>query len=218
MKTDSQLQRDVLEQLQWEPSVQESEIGAAVKDGVITLAGFVNSYAEKWSAVHAIEQLSGVKAVVDKLEVKLPAEHKRSDTDIAHNAVNALAWDIQVPDDRIKMKVREGWITLEGDVQWQYQKMAADRAVHFLTGVRGVTNAIMVKPTHVSPANVKQQIKEALRRNADVDSERITVETHDGTVTLKGAVRSYAERTDAENAAWGAPGVTSVDDRITVSL
>jgi osmotically-inducible protein OsmY len=218
MKTDSQLQRDVQEQLKWEPSIRDAEIGVSVKDGVVTLSGFVDSFAEKWAAVRAVERLDGVKAAVDSMEVQLPSLHTRSDTDIAHAAVRALEWDIQVPNDRIKMTVRDGWITLEGEVEWQYQRTAAERAVRYLTGVKGLTSLISVKPRHVSSFDVSGKIREALRRSAELDSERITVETHDGNVTLKGTVRSYAERRDAERAAWAAPGVTKVDDRIAVNV
>ena len=218
MKTDSQLQRDVQDQLKWEPSIRDAEIGTSVKDGVVTLTGYVDSFAEKWAAVRAVERLSGVKAAADNMEVRLPSSHTRSDTDIAHAAVRALEWDIQVPNDRIKMTVRDGWITLEGDVEWQYQRTAAERAVRYLTGVKGVTSLVAVKPKHVSSFDVSGKIKEALRRSAELDAERITVETHDGSVTLKGTVRSYAERRDAERAAWGAPGVTKVEDHIAVNI
>lgn len=218
MKTDSQLERDVLEQLKWEPSVREAEIGAAVKEGVVTLTGYVDTFAEKWATTRAVERLNGVKAIADNLEVKLPSSHVRSDTDIAHAAVRALEWDVQVPHDQIKMTVRDGWVTLEGDAEWQYQKTAAERTVHFLIGVTGVTNLIAVKPHYASSFDVSGKIDEALRRRAEFDAGRITVEAHDGSVTLKGTVSSYAERRDAERAAWSAPGVTKVDDRIAVTM
>ena len=218
MKTDSQLERDVLEQLKWEPSVREAEIGAAVKEGVVTLTGYVDTFAEKWATTRAVERLNGVKAIADNLEVKLPSSHVRSDTDIAHAAVRALEWDVQVPHDKIKMTVRDGWVTLEGDAEWQYQKTAAERTVHFLIGVTGVTNLIAVKPHYASSFDVSGKIDEALRRRAEFDAGRITVEAHDGSVTLKGTVSSYAERRDAERAAWSAPGVTKVDDRIAVTM
>ena len=218
MKTDSQLQRDVLDQLEWEPSIREAEIGAAVKEGVVTLSGYVDTFAEKWATTRAVERLNGVKAVADDLEVKLPSSHMRSDTDIAHAAVRALEWDVQVPHDKIKMTVRDAWVTLGGDAEWQYQQSAAERAVRFLTGVIGVTNLIAVKPRHASSFDVSGKIHEALRRTAELDAGRITVEAHDGNVTLNGTVRSYAERRDAERAAWGAPGVTNVDDRIAVTI
>ncbi len=218
MKTDMQLQRDVLDQLEYEPSIQESEIGTAVKDGVVTLSGSVSSYAQKYSAIRVAEHVSGVRAVVDQLTVTLPAHHVLSDTEIAHSVVNALGWDVRVPDRHIKTTVRDGWITLEGDVEWQYQRSAAERAVRNLQGVKGVSNLIAVKPNLASAADVGEKIRSTLRRTADLDASRIRVETRDGTVTLTGAVRSFAERQDAERAAWSAPGVTQVDDRITVTI
>ena len=216
MKTDLQLQRDVLEELKFEPSIREAEIGVAAKGGVVTLTGFVDSYAEKFSAERTAERVAGVKAVADELKVKLPGSHQRSDTDIAHAAVNALRWDIQVPDDRIKATIEDGWIALEGEVEWQYQKWAAEGAVRNLTGVKGVTNLIAVKPKKASSYEVGQKIKDSMRRHAERDADRITVESKDGRVTLRGTVSSYAERQDAERAAWQAPGVTKVDDMIAV--
>lgn len=218
MKNDSQLQHSVLEELKWDPIIHEAEIGAAVKDGVVTLSGSVDSYGAKYAAVRAVEKLDGVKAVVDKLDVKLGSHHVRSDTEIAHTAVSALKWDTMVPDELVKMTVRDGWITLEGDVPWQYQRTSAERAVRNLMGVRGVVNLLVVKPKHPSSRDVSTKIKEALRRSAELDADKITVETSDGTVVLTGSVRSFAERRDAEHAAWAAPGVARVDDRIAVSL
>jgi osmotically-inducible protein OsmY len=207
----------VLEELKWDPSIHEAEIGAAVKDGVVTLSGSVDTYGSKYAAVRAIEKLNGVRAVVDNLDVTLSPAHTRSDTEIAHTAVNALKWDTMVPDEKIKLTVRDGWITLEGNLDWQYQRSSAERAVRYLVGVKGVTNLLMVQPKHASALDVTNKIKEALRRSAELDADRITVETTDGTVILKGSVRSYAERRDAERAAWSAPGVARVDDRIAVT-
>lgn len=191
---------------------------AAVKDGVVTLAGSVDTFGSKYAAVRAVEKLNGVKAVVDNLDVKLAAAHTRSDTEIAHTAVNALKWDTMVPDEMIKLTVRDGWITLDGNVPWRFQKSAAERVVRYLMGVKGVTNLLTVQPKHPSAHDVSDKIKNALRRSAELDAERIVVEASDGTVTLKGTVRSFAERRDAENAAWGAPGVSRVEDRIAVSV
>ena len=218
MKTNSQLRRDVQDQLTWEPSVRDDEIGVAVKDGVVTLSGHVPSYADKYIAIYAVERVTGVKAVADEIEVKLPSSHERTDTELAHAAVNALGWHVQVPEDRVKATVRDGWITLEGEVEWQYQRGAAERALRNLKGVRGVTNLVSVKPAQVSQYDVTQRIKDTLRRSADLATDLITVETHDGAVTLKGTVRSFAERRDVERAAWAAPGVTRVDDRIIVGI
>lgn len=217
MKTDLQLQRDVLEELKFEPSIREAEIGIAAKGGVVTLTGFVDSYAEKFSAERTAERVGGVKAVADEIKVKLPGSYQRSDTEIAHAAVNALRWDIQVPDDRIKAAVDDGWIDLEGEVEWQYQKWAAEGAVRNLTGVKGVTNLIRVKPKKVSTYQVGQKIKDSLRRHAERDADKITIEAKDGRVTLRGTVSSFAERQDAERAAWQAAGVTNVDDMIAVT-
>jgi osmotically-inducible protein OsmY len=217
MKTDLQLQRDVLEELKFEPSIREAEIGVATKGGVVTLTGFVDSYAEKFSAERTAERVNGVKAVADDIKVKLPGSFQRSDTDIAHAVVNALRWDIQVPDDRIKAAVDDGWIDLEGEVEWQYQKWAAEGAVRNLTGVKGVSNLITMKPKKPSTYEVGQKIKDSLRRHAERDADKITIEAKDGRVTLRGTVSSFAERQDAERAAWQAPGVTNVDDLIAVS-
>jgi len=217
MKTDLQLQRDVLEELKFEPSIREAEIGVATKGGVVTLTGFVDSYSEKYSAEHTAERVGGVKAVADEIKVKLPGSYQRSDTDLAHAVVNALHWDIQVPDDRIKAAVENGWIDLEGEVEWQYQKWAAEGAVRNLTGIKGVTNLITVKPKNASTYEVGQKIKDSLRRHAERDADKITIEAKDGRVTLRGTVSSFAERQDAERAAWQAPGVTNVDDMIAVN-
>jgi osmotically-inducible protein OsmY len=216
MKTDLQLQRDVLEELKFEPSIREAEIGVAAKGGVVTLSGFVDSYVEKFSAEQTAERVGGVKAVADEIKVKLSGAHQRSDTDLAHAVVNALRWDIQVPDDHIKATVEEGWIALDGEVEWQYQKWAAEGAVRNLTGVKGVTNLLTVKPRRASTYEVGQKIKDSLRRHAERDADRITIEAKDGQVTLRGTVSSFAERQDAERAAWQAPGVTKVEDMIAV--
>jgi len=216
MKTDKQLQKDVIDELKWEPTTRSAEIGVAARDGVVTLSGPVRSYAQKHAAVRAAERVAGVRAVADETEVELPGEHKRTDTDIAHAAVNALRWDIEVPNDTIKLAVDDGWVTLEGEVEWQYQKTAAERDVRYLTGVTGIDNKIAIKPQHVSAYDVSQRIKDALRRNAELEAEQITVEAKDGKVTLRGRVRSWSERRDAQRAAWGAPGVSSVSDEITV--
>ena len=216
MKTDKQLQMDVINELAWDPRVTEKEIGVAARDGVVTLTGSVASCAQKHAAVQAAGRVGGVKGIADELEVELPGDHRRTDADIAHAAVSALRWDVEVPSDRVTVRVEGGRVTLEGDVEWQYQKTAAERDVRSLTGVQGVTNLIAVRPHPVSTAAVAQRIKDALRRNAELDAERITVEANDGRVTLRGQVRSWVERHDAEHAAWGAPGVSHVEDRITV--
>ena len=218
MKTDMQLQHDVAEELGWEPSIRDNDIAVAAKDGVVTLSGFVDSYAEKFAAERAAERVSGVRAIATELEVRLPTSKTRPDSDIAHAALAALRWDTQVPDERLRVKVDDGWVLLEGDVEWQFQKDAATRAVRYLTGVKGVGNLIEVKPRVVSTFEVGRKIKDALRRTAEHDADRITVEASGGKITLRGSVRSWAERQDAERAAWAAPGVRTVDDELVINV
>jgi osmotically-inducible protein OsmY len=216
MKSDTQIQKDVIDELQWDPSVRDTEIGVAAKDGIVTLSGQVDSYAEKCAAERAAQRVSGVRAIADDLTVRLPESYARSDTEIAHAAIAALDWDIQVPDESVTAKVDNGWINLSGTVEWKYQRDAAERAVRYLTGVKGVSNLIQLRPKGPSTMEVTRKIKSALHRAVERDAKRITVEAADGHVTLSGTVRSLAERQDAESAAWSAPGVTSVEDRITV--
>ena len=218
MKTDMQLQRDVIEELAWQPNVREAEIGVAVKNGVVTLSGFVDSYAQKYAAARAAERVHGVRAVADDLSVKLPKSFVRSDTDIAHAAVSALKWDVEVPDTRVQVLVDDGWVSLDGAVDWQFQRTAAEKAVRYLTGVKGVINRITVQQPKVSAYEVNQRIEDALRRSATTEADRISVEAKDGKVVLRGTVRSWAEREDAERAAWAAPGVCEVDDEIAVAF
>jgi osmotically-inducible protein OsmY len=216
MKTDTQLHRDMIDELAWDPSLKGAEIGVAVKDGVVTLTGQVDSYAQKFAADRAAERVGGVRAIAEDLEVRLIGERQRTDTEIAHAVVNALKWDVEVPDDRLKVKVEKGFVTVEGNVDWHYQKDSAERAVRYLTGVRGVTNRVIVTPK-ATPGEVRSKIESALVRSAQVDAKRITVEAVEGKVTLKGKVRSWAERQDAERAAWGAPGVREVRDDLLVA-
>lgn len=216
-KTDTELQRDILDELRWDPSVNEAEIGVAVKDGIATLTGYVDSYFEKWAAERAAKRVSGVKGIVQKIEVRLPGSSQRTDADIARAAVNALQWDISVPHDKIKVKVENGWLTLEGDVDWQFQKHAAERAVRNLVGVRGVSNLVFVKPK-ASPTELKSKIQDTFKRQAALDASNIKVDVHDGVVTLNGTVRSWAERKEAEQVAWASPGVTDVVNNITIRI
>ena len=217
MKTDAQLQQDVLAELRWQPNVNAADVDVLVHDGVVTLSGFVDSYAQRRVAECAAERVSGVRAIADELRVRLPGLHERDDTALAHAAAEALRWDIEVPEDRVRVMVQHGYVTLEGNVEWRFQREAAERAVRHLTGVRGVTNLVTVKP-RASAVEVRRQIEAALARNAVLDAKRISVETFDGKVVLRGTVRSWAERGDAERAAWNAPGVSAVDDRLLVEV
>lgn len=213
--TDLELKRNVESELSFEPSINAAQIGVTAKDGVVSLAGYVQSYWQKVAAERATERVSGVKAVVNELEIRLPSSSDRTDEDIARAAINSLSWSILVPADRIKVKVSKGWVTLEGSVDWQYQKAAAENAVRQLIGVRGVINLVEVTPK-VSKADVKSAIEDALRRSAEVDASRIKVETDGDKVVLRGTVSSWVEREEAERAAWNAPGVRSVDNRIVI--
>ena len=215
MKTDKQLQTDVIAELSWEPSVHAAQIGVEVKDGIVTLAGHVSSYAEKWNAERAAQRVSGVKALAVEMDVKLSDLGKRNDADIAKSVENALAWATSVPDDAIKVMVEGGWITLSGAVDWQYQKQAAADAVRVLAGVKGVTDLVAIKPT-VTMSAVKADIEAALNRRAARDAKKISVHVHGADVTLSGTVHSYAERELATNSAWSTPGVRNVIDDMTL--
>jgi osmotically-inducible protein OsmY len=215
MRNDDDIVRDVATEIKWEPSIRNDDIAVAVRDGIVTLAGFVDSFAEKWSTERVASGVRGVRAVANDLQVKLPAGSQRPDPEIARAAADALKWDILVPDQRIKVTVDQGWITLNGNVDWYYQKEEADNAIRRLTGVKGVTNLINVHGQPV-PSDVKQEIKEALRRNAEFEAERILIEVKGSTVILRGSVRSYAEYRGAERAARNAPGVREVENDLRV--
>lgn len=212
-----ELQKRVLAALDWEPSLDASSIGVAASGGVVTLTGRVSSYADRWTAERVVKQMAGVKGLANDLEVKLPGDARRSDTDLASAAVRALEWDVQVPHDRIKLRAADGWITLEGQVEWQYQREAAERAVRHLLGVKGVSNQIGLKP-RVTPADLKNRIEAAFKRTAELEARKIRVETKGSTVMLDGTVHSWAEREEAERAVWAAPGVAVVEDRLAVSV
>ena len=215
MKTNTQLQRDVMDELQFEPSVNASNIGVIAKDGIVTLTGKVSSYAEKYSASEAAERVTGVKAVTDEMKVDLPLSHQRDDEDIAKTALSALKWHVWVPKDAIKVKVEQGRVILEGTVDYKFQQTAAQDAVQNLTGVTGVSNLITLRSV-VAPWDLKVKIENALKRAAELDGERITVEVDENKVVLRGKVSSWAERDEAERAAWSAPGVWDVDDKLEI--
>ncbi|PTT92508.1 OsmY domain-containing protein [Pelomonas sp. HMWF004] len=217
MKTDSVLQQDVSAELHWEPSVQAARIGVEVKDGVVTLAGEVDSYAEKWNAERAALRVSGVKALATELKVHLPSLSQRTDGDIAASAQNVLEWaDSLTADREIKVLVENGWVTLSGHVDWQFQKQAAADSVRPLMGVIGVINEISIKPT-LPAALVKSEIEAALGRTSIADANKIAVAVHGTDITLSGSVHSWADRENATNSAWGTPGVTNVVDMLTLA-
>lgn len=217
-KSNRQLQMDVLQELKFEPSIDAAGIGVTTKDGIVSLRGSVKSYAEEYTAVHAAERVAGVKAVTDELTVDLPSTHVRNDEDIAAAVLHTLKWDILVPNDCIKVKVADAWVTLDGEVDFNYQKTAAENAVRNLTGVRGVTNLIAIKKTAaVLPSEVKANIDYALRRAADVDADHITVNVVDDKVILKGTVSSWSERCEAERAASSALGVRTVENDLAIA-
>jgi osmotically-inducible protein OsmY len=217
MRLDSELQRDVAAELNWDASIRNEDIAVAVKEGTVTLAGTVDSYAQWYAAGRAAERVKGARAIVNDLKVLVPSAKERSDPDIAHAALNALKWDSEVPDEQLKLKVVNGWVTLQGEVEWQYQRSAAERVVRGLTGVRGVTNAIAVRRTP-APADVKQRIRDMLKRQAEFDAENVVVDIVGHTAKLRGKVRSFAEKRDAERAAWQTPGVTIVENNLTIEM
>lgn len=216
MKTDRQLQEDILNELDWEPSVDASRIGVEVSQGVATLSGHVDSYTQKWAAERAAQRVAGIKSVAMDIDVILPGPHKRDDTEIAKAAADAIDWNVSIPKDTVKLVVEDGWVTLSGDVEWAFIRNAAEAGVRHLYGVKGVVNKISIRP-RIEPRGVKTKIEAALYRRAHLDAAAITVGVDKGTVTLTGEVDSLAERNTVEWAAWSAPGVKKVVDNLVVA-
>lgn len=214
--SDTSLQQAVLDELEWEPSVDAAHIGVTANNGVVTLTGHVDSYSEKWAAEQAAGRVTGVKAVAVDLDVRYPSSEMQGDDDIAKRALQVLSWDIDVPADKVKVEVEKGWITLSGDVDWNYQRSAAAEDVRKLNGVIGVSNNINIKP-HVQASDVRAKIKAAFARNAEIEDGNIVVTTDGSKVTLSGTVETWTDRDLAETTAWSAPGVTQVDNRLAVA-
>ena len=214
-RTDIEIQRDIVTELQWEPSLRHDDIAVGVRDGVVTLAGFVDSLWEKWVAERVASGVKGVRAVADEFTVKLPSSATQPDPAIARAALAALEWNSTVPKNRIKIQVENGWVTLDGEVDWHYQKEAAENSVRHLMGVAGIFNHITVTPRPI-PSDIMERIKSALQRGAHLEADRITVELDRHKVILRGTVRSHAERRDAERAARKAPGITELENLLIV--
>jgi len=215
MKTDTQVQQDVLAELNWQPSVNAAKIGVEVKDGIVTLAGHVDSYAEKWDAERASQRVAGVRALATEIDVALPGSSRRNDVDIARAAESALQWTTFLPKDSVKIMVEGGWVTLTGEVNWEYQRQSASAAVRYLIGVTGVCDQIAIKPK-VTAVAVKSDIEAALKRHAHGDAQKILVSVSGGDVTLAGTVPNWSERDKARNSAWATPGLKSVVDNINI--
>jgi len=215
MKSDLQIQKDVMEEIKWEPFLKSSEIGVAVKNGVVTLSGQVDAYSKKLAAEKAAKKVSGVKAVAEDIQVGVSPSFRKTDAEIAEAVLNALKWHSAVQEEKIKIKVEDGYVRLDGEVDWAYQRNSAQSAIENLTDVKSVLNLITVKPL-AKPSEIQQKISSAFRRSATIDAAKISVEVFGGKVTLRGKVRSFGEKDDAEHAAWSAPGVVSVTSELKI--
>ncbi|MBS1532249.1 MAG: BON domain-containing protein [Bacteroidetes bacterium] len=216
MKTDLDIQKDVMAELKWEPMLNSAELGVAVKNGVVTLTGTVSNYSKKFAAENATWRVKGVKAVAEELEVKLGDGDRLTDVEVADSVISTLRWNTSIPDEQIRIKVTNGWVYLSGEVDWHFQKEAVINALRELKGIRGISNEISVKP-RVQATVVKENIRKALERKADLEANNVRVETIGNRVVLKGRARSWNERNTIAHAAWSAPGVASVDDEIVIS-
>jgi osmotically-inducible protein OsmY len=217
MRLDADIKRDVEDEIRWDPDIDATDIGVAVHNGVVTLTGFVRSYAQKTQAERDAKRVAGVAGVANDLEVRLPAVDQRPDPEVARDAVNALKAELPFSSEKLRVIVKDGWLTLEGTAEWNYVRDRAVSAVKRIRGVKGVTNHISLQPS-VAAYEIRRKIEDAFRRSAEVDASRITVEANGSEVILRGTVRSWAERDEAERAAWAAPGVTRVDNRVTISI
>ena len=215
--TDTSLRQDIIDELDFEPSVNAAHIGVAVDNGVVTLSGHVCSYAEKYAAEQAVKRVKGVRAIAQEIDVRYPNDLKTADDEIAKRALNILRWSAVVPQDTVQVKVQDGWVTLTGQVDWQFQRTAAENEIRKLSGVAGVINSITIK-SHVQSVDVKRKIEDALKRSAEVEAAAIRVSLlGNGKVALDGKVHDWKERDAVSRAAWSAPGVMSVDDRLTIA-
>lgn len=217
MRSDSDTKHDVEDELRADPTIDATDIAVAVKDGVVALTGFVRSYAEKLEAEAAAKRVAGVVAIANDLEVRLSSTDQRPDPEIARDAIAAIRSRLPMSGEHVRVIVDKGWVTLEGQLEWNYQRQEAERAVRRIKGVKSVINAIALAP-RATPSEVKHKIEEAFRRSAEIDASRVAVEVNRGEVVLKGTVRSWAERQEAERAAWAAPGVTKVENRIVIGV